>query len=56
MKGPEMHKAAIEIITEAMSDIIQVEKPEQTFRELNTDTFLQRLNQELMSNDPALAL
>ena len=56
MKGPEMHQSAIKIITEAMTDIIQVEKPEKTFRELNTDKFLQRLNQELMSNDPALAL
>jgi len=56
MKSQEMHAAAIEIITETMNKIINIEQPEQQIREVNLDIFLQRLNQELMNRDPAMAL
>jgi hypothetical protein len=61
MKNQHMHTRAIEIITDVMTKIIMKIEGESiendpVLRELNTDTFLQRLNQELMSSDPTVAI
>ena len=53
-----MHEKAIEIISETMNRLIDVKDIENydALRELNSDSFLQRLNQELMNADPTLAI
>lgn len=55
MKSQQMHTKAIEIISEAMNKIINVENQPDSVREVNTDQFLSRLNQELLNSDPQLA-
>ena len=59
MKSQQMHQKGVEIITETMKKIIsqtdgQIDDP--ILRELNTDTFLQRLNTELLNSDATVAL
>ena len=56
MKSQEMHAAAVEIITETMNNLIAMDQPEKQLREMNMDVFLQKLNQELMLKDPAMAI
>ena len=55
MKSNQMHSRAIEIIQDAMHKIMAAENQETALREVNTDVFLQRLNQDLMRTDPHLA-
>ena len=52
MKSQTMHSKAIEIISDAMNKIINVENQPDSVREVNTETFLSRLNQELLNSDP----
>jgi len=61
MKNQHMHTKAIEIISETMTKIISKKDGDNhaidpMLRELNTDTFLQRLNQELLNSDPTIAI
>lgn len=50
-KNNTMHRKAIEIVQEAMASIMETEH-DNSLREVNMDTFLQRCNYELMCNDP----
>ena len=39
-----------------MTKILNTEQRDTALREVNTDSFLQRLNQELMNSDPTVAI
>lgn len=56
MKNKEMHEKGQEIISEAMFKIINSEDPDSHIRDQNTDIFLQRMNQTLISKDPEMAI
>ena len=53
-KNNTMQQKAIEIIQDAMKKIMDSES-ENSLREVNTDAFILRLNNELMMQDPAFA-
>ena len=55
MKSQDMHAAAVAIISETMSRLINMQDPEKELREMNMDVFLQQLNHELMQKDPTIA-
>ena len=52
MKNHEMHEKAVNIITAAMDKIMNQERQETALREVNVDTFLMQMNNELLSSDP----
>ena len=54
-KSNQMQQIAISIIQEAMKKIMDSTEQENILREVNTDTFILRCNQELMKKDPHFA-